>query len=136
MIAIVEERPPRVVKGPLELEQLRLYAEASGDFNDVHLNMESARRAGVENVFAHGMLTMSFAAQVATQWLGPASVRRIAVRFLAPVRLGDTIVCDGRVVRETVSSDGRGRQRDIEVTASNGRGELVLSGVIAAASDE
>jgi acyl dehydratase len=136
MSATAETALPELVKGPLDIEQLRLYAEASGDFNDVHLNIESARRAGVENVFAHGMLTMSFAAQFVTQWLGIGSVRRIAVRFRAPVRLGDTITCRGRVLRETTGERTAERRLDIEVTATNDRHELVLSGVITAAPRE
>lgn len=123
---------PDLVKGPLDLAQLRAYAEASGDFNDVHLDLESARRAGIENVFAHGMLTMSFAAQLVTEWAGIGSVRKVNVRFRAPVRLGDTVVCRGKVLRTEVEGNGTVRRFDIEVLASNDRGELVLSGEISA----
>lgn len=136
MSAIADTVLPELVKGPIDIEQLRLYAEASGDFNDVHLDIESARRAGVENVFAHGMLTMSFAAQLVTQWLGIGSVRRIAVRFRAPVRLGDTITSRGCVLRATTDERTAERRVEIEVTATNDRQELVLSGVITAALRE
>lgn len=123
---------PDLVKGPLDLAQLRAYAEASGDFNDVHVDLESARRAGVENVFAHGMLTMSFAAQLVTEWAGIGSVRRINVRFRAPVRLGDTILCRGKVLRSEPAGGGAIRRFDVEVIATNDRGDLVLSGEISA----
>jgi acyl dehydratase len=121
-----------LVKGPLGIEQLRAYAEASGDFNDVHLDLESARRAGVANVFAHGMLTMSFAAQMVTEWAGIGSVRKISVRFRAPVRLGDTILCRGKGLGIEFRPMATTRQYDIQVTATNQHGELVLSGEISA----
>ncbi|MCL6477558.1 MAG: MaoC family dehydratase N-terminal domain-containing protein, partial [Peptococcaceae bacterium] len=39
--------------------QLRQFAEASGDFNPVHIDVAYARRAGLDGVVAQGMLTMA-----------------------------------------------------------------------------
>src|ERR1700719_5102672 len=56
------------------VEQIRQYAEASGDRNPIHLDETFARSAGLPGVIAHGMLTMAFANQMVTDWLGERSL--------------------------------------------------------------
>src|SRR5437764_14058120 len=41
------------------VEQIRQYAEASGDRNPIHLDETLARSAGMPGVIAHGMITMA-----------------------------------------------------------------------------
>src|SRR3989442_15773704 len=59
------------------VEQIRAYAEASGDRNPIHLDEVFARSVGLPGVIAHGLLTMAFGAQLVTDWLGVR--RRMAV---------------------------------------------------------
>jgi acyl dehydratase len=99
-------------------EDVRAYAEASGDRNPLHLDDGVARSAGFEGVIAHGMFTMGHLASAVGRWLGEdAFVRRMRVQFRAPVFVGETIVAratvrdvDGRVLRldasVTVDRDG------------------------------
>ncbi len=80
------------------VEQIRAYAEASGDRNPIHLDEGFARSVGLPGVIAHGMLTMAFACQMLTDWLGDR--RRLMVlrgRFSAMVLPGDEIRCSGIV---------------------------------------
>src|SRR5579884_3045763 len=56
-----------LVKPPITQEQLRRYAEASGDYNPIHLDVEVAHRVGLDSVIAHGMLSMAFLGQFVTQ---------------------------------------------------------------------
>ncbi len=44
---------------PIGRDQLRKYAEASGDPNPIHLSDEAAEAAGLPGVIAHGMLTVA-----------------------------------------------------------------------------
>jgi acyl dehydratase len=44
---------------PVNRDQLRRYAEASGDPNPIHLSDEAAEAAGLPGVIAHGMLTVA-----------------------------------------------------------------------------
>src|SRR5438270_9877760 len=97
--AIGEELSP-LVKPPVTEEQLQRYANASGDHNPIHLDEEAARRVGLDNVIAHGMLSMAFLGQFVTQHLASipdAYVARLRVRFVNMVRLGDTLTCHGFV---------------------------------------
>jgi acyl dehydratase len=66
--------------------QLIRYAGASLDFNPIHWSDAAARRSGLPDIIAHGMLTMALAGRLATDWAGdPASVVGISVRFSAVV---------------------------------------------------
>src|SRR5690242_16994311 len=90
---IGSELPP-LVKPPITQEQLRRYAEASGDYNPIHLDTEAARRVGLDNVIAHGMLSMAFLGQFITEQLTDtpeAYLAQLRVRFMNMVRLGDTL---------------------------------------------
>lgn len=118
-----------LVKAPITQEQLRRYADASGDHNPIHLDEEVARRVGLDSVIAHGMLSMAFLGQFLEQQLSgiPGSfVARLNVRYISMVRLGDTITCEG-VVKEHTASDGR-ETITVECWAQNQRGEKVTTG--------
>jgi acyl dehydratase len=102
--------------------QLVKYAGASGDYNLIHTDDETAREAGLGGVIAHGMLSMGFLGEYVAAVAGPAAVRRLKVRFAAIVRPGDELTCRG-VVREH-----RAGRVVLDVWAENQRGEKVTSG--------
>jgi acyl dehydratase len=81
----------RLTKPPISKEQLVRYAGASGDFNPLHTDDETARKAGFDGVVAHGMLIMGFLTQAATTWMPKRFLKKINVRFKAVTRAGDTI---------------------------------------------
>ena len=67
-------------------EDLRRYADASGDHNPIHLSDEAARELGLPGVVAHGMLTAALAVGVVAEWAGGADrVLATAIRFAGPV---------------------------------------------------
>ena len=70
-----------------------LFTGISGDVNPVHLNQEFASDTMFEGRIAHGMLTASFISTVlGTKLPGPGCIYlRQDLRFLAPVRPGDTV---------------------------------------------
>ncbi len=95
-VAVGDEIPPlsRVVKR----EQVKAYADASGDQNPLHQDDDFARAVGFPGIIAHGMLTMGELANCLTDWLGdPAGLVRLKVQFRAPVFVDDVIVAEGRV---------------------------------------
>ena len=96
------------MKPPIQQIQLTRYAGASGDFNPIHQDVAFAKVAGMGDVFAHGMLSMGFVAQSVTDWFGVGTVRKLAVRFAALVRLGDVVTCRGKVVAKRPAKDGDG----------------------------
>ena len=79
-------------------EDVRAYADASGDQNPLHRDDRVARAAGFPRVIAHGMFTMGTLASWLSDWAGdPAALLRLQVNFRAPVLIGETIACGGRV---------------------------------------
>ncbi len=122
----VGDELPALVKGPIQQIQLTRYAGASGDFNPIHQDDEFAKAAGMGGVFAHGMLSMGFVAQAATDWAGAGSVRKIGVRFTALVRLKDTVTCKGRVLAKSSKDDVH--TVDVEIWAETQKGDKVVSG--------
>lgn len=86
-VAVGDELPNRVVE--LTRGDLVNYAGVVGDPNPIHWNSEIAALAGLEDVVAHGMLTMGLGAGFVTSWLGdPGAVREFDVRFTSPVYVG------------------------------------------------
>ena len=126
---VVGQELPIMVKPPITQHQLNRYAEASGDFNPIHLNEEAARRVGLDSVIAHGMLSMAFLGQYISLLIASdpqALITNLKVRYMGMVRLGDTLTCCG-VVKNSASSD-RHTTIAIECWAQNQRGEKVTVG--------
>jgi acyl dehydratase len=117
---------PDLRKPPITKLQLVKYAGASGDYNLIHTDDETARRVGLDGVIAHGMLSMAFLGEYLCWLAGPESVRRLSVRFVEMVRPGDTLTCRGRV-KERTTSDGV-RRLQLEVWTENQRSERVTVG--------
>lgn len=79
-------------------EDVKRYADASGDQNPLHQNDDFARAVGFPGIIAHGMYTMGHLARCLTEWLGdPGDLKRLKVQFRAPVFMDETIVAGGRV---------------------------------------
>lgn len=80
------------------LEDVKAYADASGDQNPLHQDDAVARALGFPGIIAHGMFTMAHMASCVTRWLGDAEgVARLRAQFRAPVLMGETIVAGGTV---------------------------------------
>ena len=117
---------PDLRKPPITKMQLVKYAGASGDYNLIHTDDETARTVGLDGVIAHGMLSMAFLGEYLCWLAGPESVRRLSVRFVEMVRPGDTLTCRGRVKERT--SGNAGRRLQLEVWAENQRAVRVTVG--------
>ena len=69
----------------------RRYAEVSGDWADHHFDIDVARAAGFDFLFAHGLCTMAMCTHRVLDLVGvgdPGRVSRVAVRFASPTPLG------------------------------------------------
>ena len=75
------------------------FADVSGDYNPVHMDEEYATGTFFKSRIAHGMLTASFISTVlGTRLPGPGCIYLSQnLRFLAPVRIGDTVKALARV---------------------------------------
>ena len=96
-VAVGDELPAlhRVVTA----EDMKAYAEVSGDQNPLHQDEAFARSVGFDGIIAHGMFTMGHMAACIIGWAGgdPAKVLQLSAQFRAPVFMGERIDAGGRV---------------------------------------
>ena len=107
-------------------QAVKLFAEATGDRNPIHLDDAAARAAGFDGRIAHGMYSASLVSQMLGMQLpGPGTIYLgQQIRFGVPVRIGDTL---------TVTAEVKAIRPDkpivtIDTRCRNQRGEDVLTG--------
>jgi len=108
--------------------KINRYAEASRDFNPIHLNEEFARQAGLDGTIAHGMLILAYLSEMMTNafqqtWL---TAGRLNVRFRTPARPGDTIRITGKI-RRIEKNEGE-TTIICELLCANQNDEAVITG--------
>jgi len=89
---------PSVVR-EITQETINLYAEASGDFNPIHIDESFAAQTPLGGTIAHGMLILAYVSEMMMQAFGLswASGGKLSVRFKAPARPGDTVTVSGKI---------------------------------------
>jgi acyl dehydratase len=117
---------PTLELPPISRFTLALYAGASGDHNPIHIDSDFAKKAGMPDVFAHGMLSMAYLGRMLTDWQPQAKLRKFSNRFTAITHLQDVITCSGKVV-ELIEQDGETLAR-CEIQAVKAGGEQTLVG--------
>jgi acyl dehydratase len=129
----VGEALPAFTTPPLTRLTLALYGGASGDHNPIHVDIDFARRAGYDDVFAHGMLSMAWLGRLLTNWVSQAQIREFGVRFTALTHVGEAITCSGTVT-ERFEVDGERRVR-LTIQTANAAGQIKLAGDAVVALD-
>ncbi len=84
----------------ITLQDIKKFADVSGDFNPVHLDEDFAKNTIFKGRIAHGFLTASFISTViATELPGPGSIYlKQSLKFLAPVYIDERILVKVRIV--------------------------------------
>jgi acyl dehydratase len=117
---------PELVLPAIDRALLCRFAGASGDLNPIHVDIDFARRAGMPDVFAHGMLGMAWLGRLLTGWRPQSCLRSFSVRFMALTHLGNQPVLRGQVV-ELLEEDGVPLAR-VAVEMLNQYGQLKIQG--------
>lgn len=124
-IAVGDELPPLALP-PISRTTLALFAGASGDHNPIHIDLDVAKSAGLDDVFAHGMLSMAYLGRLVTNWIDQASLRSFEVRFSAITPIHGQPTCNG-VVTSIETVDGV-RLATISLTVALANGTITLAG--------
>jgi acyl dehydratase len=117
---------PPLTTAPISRTNLALYAGASGDHNPMHIDIDFAKKAGVDDVFAHGMLSMAYLGRILTNFVTQSQIRSYGVRFSTITQVGDAVSCTGKVV-EKLQQDGENLVK-LALTAANQKGIVTLHG--------
>jgi acyl dehydratase len=124
-----------VIDGPafsVSRESIRLFCDASLDYNPLHLDDEymkgSFGKTSFGGIIMHGMNNFGLISRMLTDWAYPAGAvhRRLETRWLKPVKPGDTIKPTG-IVKALQVTD-KSRWVLIDVMVNNQGGEKVAMG--------
>ena len=124
-VEVGTELPPLQLP-PVTRTTLALYAGGSGDHNPMHIDFDVARSIGLDDVFAHGMLSMAYLGRLVTGWVPQEQLRSLRARFVAitPVHARPTVT--GRVAAID-DVDGE-RRATVELTITLADGTVTLTG--------
>ncbi len=106
---------------------IELFAKATGDFNPVHLDQAYAEKTMFKGRIAHGLLSVGLLSTVLGNILPGHGTIYLSqeVKFLAPVRIGDTITARVEVI-ELIPEKNR---VEFRTTCMNQDGKMVVDGV-------
>src|ERR1700751_312785 len=117
---VVEKKFP-----PISRQTLALYCGPSGQHNPIHVDLDFAKKAGFNDVFAHGMLVTAYLGQALTDAVAPTAIRSFPTRFPAITQLGAQLTGEGSVI-ELLEAGGEKRAR-LSLTAKDEKGEVKLA---------
>src|SRR5512136_544725 len=103
------------------------FAKVTGDFNPVHLDQAYAERTMFKGRIAHGLLSVGLFSTILGNILPGHGTIYLSqeVKFLAPVRIGDTITARVEVL-ELIAEKNRVKFKTI---CTNQDGKVVIEGI-------
>lgn len=118
-LSVGTELPPLRVE-PISRTTLALFAGGAGDHNPVHVDIDAARAAGYDDVFAHGMLSMAYLGRLLTRWVPQQRIRSLQTRFVAVTPVGAHPECRGTVTAIDRAGDETVATISLQVTLPDG----------------
>lgn len=129
-VAVGDLLPPLQMP-PVDRTMLALFAGASGDHNPIHIDTDVARRAGMPDVFAQGMLGMAWVGRLLTRWAPQSRLRRFDARFQGITHLGNAITCSGRVAEKLEQAGERCVRIELQSANQFGQTKIVGDAIVA-----
>ena len=112
-------------------DMINHYADAAEDHNPLHVDQEFAKTTRYGGTIAHGMLSMAFIQELMARtfgrdWLESGSIE---VSFMAPVRPGETVTAEARVIKVAPAESAEAKTRiRMQVLCLTGKQEKVIKG--------
>lgn len=126
---IGQDVPP--VSKQIAQKRINLF-ESSGGYvvPTFHTSAEAAKKTiGLSGPMASGRMSLSFAVETLRRFFGDDIYNRtgmVDLRFLRPVRDGDTVTVSGKVT--TIAPEANGHRVTVEVSIRNQNGDATASG--------
>jgi len=118
---------PSVIKHITQRE-INLYAEASGDFNPIHIDESFAAQTPLGGTIAHGMLILAYVSEMISEAFSKSWLEggKLSVRFKAPARPKDTITTSGKI--DSIEYKEGVPYVNCSLECCNQKGETVITG--------
>jgi len=109
-------------------ENINLYAEASGDFNPIHIDESFAAETPLGGTIAHGMLSLAYVSEMMTSVFGQnwLSGGRLRAKFKEPARPGDTLTINGKIT--CLEQEDDVSYANCAFECLNQKGEMIVTG--------
>jgi 3-hydroxybutyryl-CoA dehydratase len=109
-------------------DKINLYAEASGDFNPIHVDESFAAKTPFGGTIAHGMLSLAYVSEMMTTAFGQSwlSGGKLRAKFKGSARPGDALTIAGSVFCIEQKSDVSYANCNFE--CRNQKGETIVTG--------
>jgi acyl dehydratase len=119
-------------------EKIKLYAEASGDFNPIHVDESFAAKTPLGGTIAHGMLNLAYVSEMMTMAFGRSwlSGGKLRAKFKEPARPGDTLTISGKI--DCIEQKDDVSYANCSFECRNQKGETLVAGeaMVKVSSDE
>jgi len=109
-------------------EKINLYAEASGDFNPIHVDESFAAKTPFGGTIAHGMLNLAYVSEMMALAFGQSwlSEGKLSARFKQSARPGDTVTINGKI--DSIEQKNGVSYATCSFECRNQKGEIIVTG--------
>jgi len=109
----------------ISLDELKKWADVSGDYNPIHYDMDFAASRGLSRVVVHGQLITALLCQMLANWFGAAGcLKKLDVKYKELSYMGDTIMCRGLIKKISLDEN----LVALEIYAENQRNKRTATG--------
>lgn len=117
---------PYLVKN-VTTRQLVVYAGITKQLNELHYDKDFAQRMGYRTVICHGVLVMSFLAQMISDWVGKnGTISHLSASYRGVHYAGEDVICKGKVLNKFENAGIK--SIEFQIWTENSRGEKIIPG--------
>jgi acyl dehydratase len=109
-------------------DQIAVFSGVGKHLRNIHTDIEVARKAGLSNTLAQGMMETIYLTELLTGFFGHAwfTTGWEKMKFIKPVLSGETVTARGVVMGETREQEGT--RLELEIWCENPAGQMTAAG--------
>ena len=109
-------------------DQIAVFSMVGKHVRNAHTDIEVARRAGLKDTLAQGMMESIYLTELLTSFFGPSwfTTGWQKVKFIRPVYCGESLTVCGVITGE--HHEGDGTRLEVEIWVQNATGEMTAAG--------
>ena len=115
----IGDKLPELNMKQITRKTLALYANASGDCNPIHIDIDFAKKAGLNDVIAQGMLIMGYLGIALTNNINQKNIIEYGVKFSSITNIGDLLRCNGQITKIELVEENKFFHLELKVIDQN-----------------